>query len=121
MSDLKPLGSEKLSGDEKLTLDDLYKICESKHEEHVIYSRIIFDFDTLKKSYKVMNLGSPMLDDREKEHILDYVKESAYKLDIPTFISLYNEDGLGNVLKNIEYWLRDNWSIVDRYNKSKHK
>lgn len=124
---VKGLGEKKLpklfpelSGDEKLTLDDLYKICESKHEEHVIYSRIIFDFDTLKKSYKVMNLGNPMLDDREKELILNYIKESAYKLDIPTFMKLYNEDGLGNILKNVEFWLRDNWSIIDRYNKTKN-
>jgi len=124
---VKGLGEKKLpklfpelSGDEKLTLDDLYKICELKHKEHVIYSRIIFDFDILKKSYKVMNLGSPMLDDREKEHILDYVKESAYKLDIPTFMKLYTEDGLGNILKNVEFWLRDNWSIIDRYNKAKN-
>jgi len=124
---VRGLGEKKLSklfpelaGDEKLTLDDLYKICEQKHKEHVIYSKIIFDFDTLKKNYKVMNLSNPMLDDKEKECILNYVKESAYKLDIPTFIKLYTEDGLGNILKNVEFWLRDNWSIIDRYNKAKN-
>ena len=68
-----------------------------------------------------MDLGNPILDSQEKELILEYVKESAFKLDIPTFIKLYNQDGLGNVLKNVEFWLRDNWNIIDRYNKAKHK
>ena len=30
-----------------------------------------------------------------------------------------NEDGLGNILKDIEFWLRNNWIILDRYNKAK--
>ena len=68
-----------------------------------------------------MDLGNPILDFQEKELILEHIKESAFKLDIPIFIKLYNQDGLGNVLKNIEFWLRDNWNIIDRYNKAKQK
>jgi len=59
------------------------------------------------------------LDLKEKDLILNYVKEPAFKFNIPTFITLYNEDGLGNILKNVEFWLRDNWTIIDRYNKAK--
>ena len=68
-----------------------------------------------------MDLGNPILDFKEKELILKFIKDPAFKLDISTFIKLYNQDGLGNVLKNIEFWLRDNWSIIDRYNKAKYK
>ena len=65
-----------------------------------------------------MNLGNPMLDDQEKFYILNYIKESPYQLNIAEFLSLYHEDGLGNILKNVEYWVRDTWDIINRYNKS---
>ena len=35
------------------------------------------------------------------------------------FIRLYNQDGLGNILKNVEYWLRENWDKIDRYSRLK--
>jgi 5'-3' exonuclease len=107
--------------DKKITLDDLFKICEERHDKHVIYSRIIFNSDKVKRNCKVMNLENPMLGDQEKIHILNYIKELAYKLDISTFIKMYYEDGLGNVLKNVDYWLRDNWVTIDRYNRTKNK
>lgn len=124
---IKGLGPKKLQKmfpelykDEKIELDDIFKICEAKYKEHDIYARIILEFSRVKDNYKVMNLGNPILDSNEKDLIINYTKEPAYKLNIPTFIKLYNEDGLGNILKNIEFWLRDNWSIIDRYNKSKY-
>jgi 5'-3' exonuclease len=122
---VKGLGDKKLKklfpelfGDQVITLEDIFNICESKYDQHVIYSRVIFDFDQLQKNQKVMNLGNPMLDDQEKFYILNYIKESSYQLNIAEFLSLYHEDGLGNILKNVEYWVRDTWDIIDRYNKS---
>jgi UTP-glucose-1-phosphate uridylyltransferase len=64
-----------------------------------------------------MNLSNPMLDKQEKEHILKEVKESPYELNIEAFLRFYHKDGLGNVLKNVDYWIRDNWVLIDRYNK----
>ena len=103
------------------TLDEIYDICALKFKEHVIYCRALEDFDNLKKSHKIMNLSNPMLDDQEKEHILEQVKESPYKLNIETFLRFYHKDGLGNVLKNVDFWIRDNWITIDRYNKAKNK
>jgi len=123
---IKGLGPKKLPKmfpqlfEEKLyTLDDVFKMSEDNYKNHDVYCKVIMDFDKLKDSKKVMDLGNPILDDKEKEFILDIVKSLAFKLNIPKFIELYNQDGLGNILKNIEYWLRDNWNIIDRYNKAK--
>jgi DNA polymerase-1 len=125
---VKGLGEKKLPklfpelfGDQTLTLDEVFEICEAKHEQHIIYARIIFDYEKLKNNQKIMDLGNPMLDDLEKKHILNLVNQPSYKLNIPTFKELYNEDGLSNLLKNIDYWLRDTWAILDRYNKAKNK
>ena len=124
---IKGLGPKKLPKmfpelfeDKLCTLDDVFNIAKDNYEKHDVYCRIIMDFEKLKDSKKVMDLGNPILDFQEKELILKHIKESAFKLDIPIFIKLYNQDGLGNVLKNIEFWLRDNWNIIDRYNKAKH-
>lgn len=123
---VKGLGPKKLPKifpelfeDKIFTLNDVFDISKEKYKQHDIYCRIIMDFEKLKDNKKVMDLSNPILDFKEKEVILDIIESLAFKLDIPTFIKLYNQDGLGNILKNIEYWLRDNWSIIDRYNKTK--
>jgi len=123
---IKGLGPKKLPKmfpqlfeDRLCTLDDIFNVAKDNYEKHDVYCRVIMDYDKLKDSKKVMDLGNPILDSKEKELILNYVKEPAFKFNIPTFITLYNEDGLGNILKNVEFWLRDNWTIIDRYNKAK--
>lgn len=106
---------------EKLTLDYIYDICAQKFKEHVIYCRALENFDNLRKAYKIMDLSNPMLDDQEKDYILEQVKESPYELNIETFLKFYNQDGLGNILKNVDYWIKENWGPIDRYNRAKHK
>jgi hypothetical protein len=66
-----------------------------------------------------MDLSNPMLDNQEKDYILDHVKESPYELNVETFLKFYHKDGLGNVLKNVDYWIKDIWSPINRYNKAK--
>jgi DNA polymerase-1 len=119
---VKGLGAKKLPkmfpelfGDQSINLEDIFEICEAKYDKHVIYSRIIFDFDKLKNNQKIMNLGNPMLDDREKEHILNLVKKSPYKLDIVSFVKMYHEDGLGHTLPNANFWLRDTFRTLSSF------
>jgi hypothetical protein len=104
--------------DRKISLDEIYDICALKFKEHVIYCRALEDFDNLIKAHKIMNLGNPMLDEQEKEYIFNQIKESPYELNIETFLRFYHKDGLGNVLKNVDYWIRNNWVLVDKYNKA---
>ena len=123
---IKGLGPDKFQklfsevmGSEELNMDHIYDICALKFKNHVIYCRALENFDNLRKAYKIMDLSNPMLDDQEKGHILNQVKESPYELDVETFLRFYHKDGLGNVLKNVDYWIRDNWSTINRYNKTK--
>ena len=106
---------------EKLSMEHIYNICAERFKEHVIYCRALENFDNLRKAYKIMDLSNPMLDEQEKDYILDHVKESAYELNIETFLRFYTKDGLGNVLKNVDYWIKDIWSPINRYNKAKNK
>ena len=123
---IKGLGKGKLPklfpemlGDGVITLDDIYNICAERFKEHIIYCKVLENFDNLRKAYKIMDLSNPMLDDQEKGYILEQVKESPYELDAETFLRFYHKDGLGNVLKNVDYWIKENWSTINRYNKAK--
>lgn len=117
---LEKLFPELLS-EEKITLEHIHDICSTRLDEHVIYARTLFKFDDLRKAHKIMNLENPMLDDLEKDHILNMIKTPAYKLDSSTFLKMYHEDGLGHVLKNVDYWIKECFDKIDRYNRSKNK
>ena len=125
---VKGLGKKKFDklfpevlGEEKLTLDDIYSICASRFKEHVIYCHALEGFDDLRKAYQIMDLSNPMLDEQEKDYILGVSKEPPYELNAAAFLKFYNQDGLGNILKNVDYWIKNIWSPIDRYNKAKHK
>ena len=123
---VKGLGKGKLPklfpeilGEGVVTLDDIYDICAERFKNHIIYCKVLEDFENLKKAHKIMDLSNPMLDEQERDYILEQVQESPYELDAETFLRFYHKDGLGNVLKNVDYWIRDNWGTINRYNKIK--
>ena len=91
----------------EITWNDILTICENKFKDHVVYARILQGVSDLEKNYKLMDLSNPMLDEKEKAY-LDKVVESKNLNYIPEqFISLYNEDKLGGMIRNLDYWLKD--------------
>jgi DNA polymerase-1 len=110
---LKGLGPKKLFkffpelAENEMSLEDLHNICEGKYKENVIYSRVIFDYETLQKHYKIMDLSNPLVDDNEKMSIEQETSKTPNKLNVADFLKMYHEDGLGHTLKNADYWLRD--------------
>ena len=92
-----------------LTFDDIFEICEKKFKEHVVYARIIQGVDDLEKNYKVMDLSNPMMDENEKKYLDEVVKSKELNYIPEQFISLYNEDQLGGMIRNLDYWLNENF------------
>ena len=90
-----------------LTLQDIFDISARKHKEHVVYSRIVFDENKLNNSYKVMDLSTPLVDDREIEYLENLIEEEIPELDIEMFIQFYNSDQLGGMIRNLENWLKE--------------
>jgi 5'-3' exonuclease len=120
---LKGLGEKKLHklfpelGQRPITLQDLYDISEVKLKENVIYARLLHDFEELEKSYKVMNLHKPMIDDNDREFIGEVIEELAPDLNTVVFIKFYNEDGLRHLIKNVEFWTQSTFKDLISYNK----
>ena len=100
---------------QELTLQDIFDISARKFKDHIVYSRIIQDQSRIETNYKVMDLSTPLIDERGKEHINKLIDEDFPDLNSEMFISLYNEDKLGGMIRNLEYWLRDIFEPLKLY------
>jgi 5'-3' exonuclease len=100
-----------------LSLDDIFDISEGKIKEHVVYSRIIFEEESLKTTYRIMNLHDPMIDDLEKEYLNNLIELPVSELNTTTFLKFYHEDGLKHLIKNVEYWINNSFKDIISYSK----
>ena len=98
-----------------LTLEDIFDISARKYKDHVVYSRIIQDEDKLKTSFKVMDLGTPLINEQEKEYLDDLINEDFPDLNSKMFIQFYNTDQLGGMIRNLDIWLKENFEHFKGY------
>jgi DNA polymerase-1 len=116
---VKGLGEKKLIKlfpelkERDLSLEDIYNICESKYKENIIYSRIIHGIDNLKRNYKIMDLSNPMIDENDKKYLNQIVKSKELNYIPDQFISMYNEDKLGGMIRNLEFWIKDTFKKLN--------
>tara|TARA_Y100000385_G_C13079114_1_gene632952 strand:- start:1203 stop:2225 length:1023 start_codon:yes stop_codon:yes gene_type:complete len=110
---IKGLGEKKLHklfpelrGD-KMNLEDLLIISENKLKEHVIYARVLSDPSSLEKKYKVMDLQKPMIDESDKKYIKEYITNYTTEYHPQHFLKMYEQDGLGNLIRNVNVWLKE--------------
>lgn len=100
-----------------LTMDDIYDISEAKLKDHVVYARIINEFDRLENNYKLMDLSNPLLSEEDKEYLEEISKHSHLGLNTEAFLRLYNEDGIGKMIRNVDFWLKDIFKTLNSFNK----
>ena len=87
--------------------DDILNIYEKKMQDHVVYARVIQGRDELEKNYKVMDLSNPMLSNEDKEWLDEVVLSNNLSYHPDEFISMYNEDQMGGLIRNVEFWIKD--------------
>ena len=118
---IKGLGVKKLMkffpelNERILTLDDLIEISTRKYKEHVIYSRVVFEEKNLRKNYKIMDLHNPMMDDLEKEYVEGLIEIDPPVLNPKPFLKFYQEDGLRHLIKNVDFWITNQWKILNSF------
>ena len=100
-----------------LTFQDIIEISAAKHKEHVVYSRVVFDMERLENNFRIMDLGNPLMDDIEKEYIENLVEETTPTLNTQAFLLLYNEDGIGHMIKNPEFTINDTYKVLNSFTK----
>ncbi len=92
-----------------LTFDDVFNICEQKFKDHLVYARVIQGIDELEKNYKIMDLSNPMIGENDKKYLDEVVKTKDLNYLPDQFIAMYNEDKLGGMIRNLDYWLKENF------------
>jgi len=92
-----------------MSFDDILDICEKKYKDHVVYARIIQGVEDLEKNYTVMDLSNPMIGENDKKWLDEVVKSKELNYIPEQFIALYNEDKLGGMIRNLDYWLKENF------------
>jgi DNA polymerase-1 len=90
-----------------LSLQDIVDISEQKIKEHVVYARVLHDVENLENKYRVMDLSNPMMTDKDKLSIDESVKNTKLEFYPDEFVKMCNEDQLGNLIRNTEFWVRD--------------
>lgn len=98
-----------------LTLDDLFEISEKKMKKHVVYSRILLESSRLRDVYKIMDLNNPLLQEEEKEILINSINKPTNQLNIKEFLKLYKDDGLLSIIKNGNFWVRDTFSTLNNF------
>ena len=76
-------------------------------KDHVVYARVIHGQEELEKNYSVMDLSNPMLSKDEKNYLDKVVSSKEIHYHPDEFISMYNEDQLGGLIRNVEFWIKD--------------
>jgi DNA polymerase-1 len=89
----------------EISFDDLINICENKLKEHIIYARILFEIDRFKDKFKIMDLHNPMLTEYNKMYLDDFITNNEIRFHPELFIKMYNEDQIGNLIRNVDSWL----------------
>ena len=92
------------------SLNDIWDHCETQMDgdkPKKIFAKIIHDWDRVMKNYELMNLHDSVLDNSEKNTILDIIKSPVPDLQTGAFLRLLDQDKIEGVTKNTEGWLEN--------------
>jgi 5'-3' exonuclease len=123
---VKGLGPKKLyklfpeiTGDRKVTLQEIIQKGHDKHEENGIYGNVYLFRKQLEINEQLMSLENPNIPDYDTEVLENLLLEDPYTLNQARFLQLHKSDLLERQISpNIEFWIQNNFSYLTNY---KHK
>ncbi len=92
-----------------LSLQDIFDICEEKLKDHVVYARILMERNEIESKYKVMDLSKPLISEQDIEDLKLAIECDELSFEPEEFIRMYNEDELGKIIKNVDFWIKENF------------
>ena len=96
--------------DSLASLQNVWDHCETQldgEKPKKIFAKIIHEWDREEKNYELMNLHNSVLDNSEKNTILDIIKSPIPDLQTGAFLRLLDQDKIEGVTKNTEGWLEN--------------
>lgn len=92
---------------EKTNLDYIFKVAEEKLEGKKIFAKIIHSWDRVLTNFELMDLHITSLDEDEKQHVNDVLKQPTPDLQAGAFLRLLEQDKIEGITKNTEGWLEN--------------
>jgi len=92
------------------SINDVWDHCETQmdgEKPKKIFAKIIHNWDRVLTNYQLMDLHNSVLDNSEKNTILDIIKSPVPDLQTGAFLRLLDQDKIEGVTKNTEGWLEN--------------
>ena len=97
-----------------LSLQDIFDICEEKLKDHVVYARILMERNEIESKYKVMDLSKPLVSEQDIEDLQSIIEDDELSFEPEEFVRMYNEDELGKIIKNVDFWIKENFLYLKK-------
>lgn len=123
---VKGLGPKKLyklfpelTGERKVTLNELIQKGYDKHTENGIYGNVWNFRQQLLINEQLMSLEEPNIPEHDVEVLDTLIESKPYELNQARFLQLHGSDLLERQISpNVEFWIQNNFSYLTHY---KHK
>ena len=66
----------------------------------------------LENKYKIMDLSNPMMTLDDKEYVDAFIKHTELELHPKEFLKMYEEDQIGGLIRNPEFWIKDTFQSL---------
>jgi hypothetical protein len=63
----------------------------------------------IESKYKVMDLSKPLVSEQDIEDLQSAIECDELSFEPEEFIRMYNEDELGKIIKNVDFWIKENF------------
>ena len=90
------------------SINDVWDHCETQLEQDKpkkIFAKIIHNWDKVLTNFKLMDLHSTVLDEKEINFIEETLQDSIPDLQTGAFLHLLDQDKIEGITKNTEGWL----------------
>lgn len=94
--------------DSLASINDVWDHCETQLEQDKpkkIFAKIIHNWDKVLTNFKLMDLHSTVLDEKEINFIEETLQDSIPDLQTGAFLHLLDQDKIEGITKNTEGWL----------------
>ena len=100
---------------EIITFSDIMNKCKEKRSEHGLYEDICNFERQLLTNKQLMDLSDPEIPEDSVLEIDEVINNTPSKLDKQAFLTMYNEDSLGNAIPNVEFWLNEIFNYLQAF------
>ena len=105
---------------EELTIDTMFDMV-SEMDDEKLKNKILENTDVLKLKYKLMQLSEPDMSSSITSNVRNIINSPINGLNSFQFKKEFMIDKLYTAFKNVETWLVNTWSDLDKYSKQTNK